>query len=68
MPEALFSIRNIGPALEVAFVKAGIEDAETLRSIGADEGYLKLLNNGMRPHFICYYVIVIGLQDWPLND
>ena len=49
MPEALSSIRNIGPALEGAFIKAGIEDAETLRDIGVDEGYLKLLNNSAAP-------------------
>ncbi|XAT62628.1 competence protein TfoX [Rhodobacteraceae bacterium Araon29] len=68
MAEALSTIRNIGPALESAFQRAGINDAETLRDIGADAGYLKLLNSGVRPHFIGYYVIVMGLQGRPWND
>ena len=68
MPEALSSIRNIGPALEAAFQRAGIHDAETLRELGADAGYLRLLNSGVRPHFIGYYVLVMGLQGRPWND
>ena len=68
MAEALSTIRNIGPALESAFQCAGINDAETLREIGADAGYLRLLNSGVRPHFIGYYVIVMGLQGRPWND
>ena len=68
MPETLSSIRNIGPALEAAFQRAGIHDAETLRELGADAGYLRLLNSGVRPHFIGYYVIVMGLQGRPWND
>ena len=68
MAEALSTIRNIGPALESAFQFAGINDAETLREIGADAGYLRLLNSGVRPHFIGYYVIVMGLQGRPWND
>ncbi|MDG1424545.1 MAG: TfoX/Sxy family DNA transformation protein, partial [Paracoccaceae bacterium] len=54
MAEPLSAIRNIGPALEAAFQRAGIKDAETLRDMGADAGYLKLLNAGVRPHFIGY--------------
>ncbi len=68
MAEPLSAIRNIGPALEAAFQRAGIKDAETLRDMGADAGYLKLLNAGVRPHFIGYYVIVMGLQGRPWND
>ena len=68
MPEALSSIRNIGPALEAAFQRAGIHDAETLRELGADAGYLRLLNSGVRPHFIGYYVIEMALQGRPWND
>ena len=68
MGEPLSTIRNIGPALESAFQRAGINDAETLRNIGADAGYLRLLNSGVRPHFIGYYVIVMGLQGRPWND
>ncbi len=66
MSEALSSIRNIGPAMEAAFKNAGIENADALRDLGADEGYRRLLASGHRPHFIAYYVIVMGLQDWVL--
>ena len=68
MAEPLSAIRNIGPALEAAFQRAGIKDAETLRNLGADAGYLELLKSGVRPHFIGYYVIVMGLQGRPWND
>ncbi|MDP2084314.1 MAG: TfoX/Sxy family protein [Gemmobacter sp.] len=62
------SIRNLGPATEAAFHRAGIPDAETLRALGADAAYLRLLANGERPHFIGYYVLVMGLQGRPWND
>ena len=52
MSEGLSSICNIGPTLEVTFIKAGIEDGETLRDIGVDEGYLKLLNKSVQHHFM----------------
>ena len=62
------SIRNLGPAMEAACAKAGIMDAETLRDLGPDETYRRLLRTGMRPHFIGYYVLVMGLQGRPWND
>lgn len=62
------SIRNLGPATEAAFLRAGIPDAETLRTLGADGAYARLLANGERPHFIGYYVLVMGLQGRPWND
>jgi DNA transformation protein and related proteins len=65
---AISSIRNLGPATEAAFQRAGILDAETLRSLGADAAYAQLLANGERPHFIGYYVLVMGLQGRPWND
>ena len=52
MAEPLSAIRNIGPALEAAFQRAGIKDAETLRDLRADAGYLELLKSGVRPHFL----------------
>ena len=36
--------------------------------MGSDEAYLRLLQNGERPHFIGYYVLVMGLQGRPWND
>ncbi|WP_112309396.1 TfoX/Sxy family DNA transformation protein [Pseudogemmobacter bohemicus] len=62
------SIPNLGPASEAAFARAGINSAEDLRAVGADEGYRLLLLSGSRPHFIGYYVLVMGLQGRPWND
>jgi DNA transformation protein len=62
------SIRNLGPATEAAFLKAGIQSAEELRAIGADAGYARLLEAGERPHFIGYYVLHMALQGRPWSD
>ena len=62
------TIRNLGPAMQDAFIRAGIPDAETLRELGADAAYAKLLANGTRPHFIGYYVLHMALQGRPWND
>ncbi|MGO4908678.1 TfoX/Sxy family protein [Pseudorhodobacter sp. W20_MBD10_FR17] len=62
------SIPNLGPATEAAFAKVGIHSAEQLRRLGADAAYLALLKSGTAPHFIGYYVIVMGLQGRPWND
>ncbi|MEM9308683.1 MAG: TfoX/Sxy family DNA transformation protein [Pseudomonadota bacterium] len=68
MPDPVSSIRNLGPAFEAACVNSGILSAQDVRSLGADNTYARLLRNGMRPHFIGYYVLVMGLQDRPWND
>lgn len=68
MTEPISSIRNLGPAMEQAFARVGINNAEELRDIGTDAAYAKLLANGARPHFIAYYVIEMGLQGRPWND
>ena len=68
MSEPVSSIRNLGPAMDAACAKAGIPDAETVRALGADETYARLLRSGVRPHFIGYYVLVMGLQGRPWND
>ena len=68
MPEPVSSIPNLGPASEEAFARAGITTAEEIRSLGADEAYRRLLDSGSRPHFIGYYVLVMGLQGRPWND
>ena len=39
-----------------------------MRDLGADETYARLLKTGMKPHFIGYYVLVMGLQGRPWND
>lgn len=68
MATPVSSIPNLGPATEAAFLKAGISSAEELRALGADAAYLRLLQSGQPPHFIGYYVIVMGLQGRPWND
>ncbi len=56
------SIRNLGPVSARQFAKAGIASAEEVRSLGADRAYQRLLAAGVRPHFIGYYALVLGLQ------
>ena len=65
---AISTIHNLGPAMEEAFAKVGITSAEELRALGTDAAYERLLRNGVRPHFIGYYVIEMGLQGRPWND
>ena len=68
MNTPISSIRNLGPAYEESCARAGINSAEHLRELGADETYSRLLKAGSRPHFIGYYVLVMGLQGRPWND
>ena len=67
-PRGVSSIRNLGPATEAAFARAGIHSAETLHDLGPDEAYRRLLDSGERPHFIGYYALVMGLQGRPWTD
>lgn len=68
MTTPVSSIRNLGPSFEAACRRAGIGSAEELRALGADAAYARLLETGSRPHFIGYYVLVMGLQGRPWND
>lgn len=68
MTSPVSSIPNLGPASEAAFARAGIHSAEEIRAMGADAAYLRLLAAGTAPHFIGYYVLVMGLQGRPWND
>lgn len=68
MSKPVSTIRNLGPASEASFARAGIGSAEELREIGADTAYARLLKAGSRPHFIGYYALVMGLQGRPWND
>lgn len=65
---AITTIRNLGPAMEAALVRAGIKTAEDLRNLGPDAAYARLIASGHRPHFIGYYAMVMGLQGRPWND
>lgn len=68
MPNPISSIRNLGPASEAAFARAGIHTAEEVHALGPDAAYLRLLESGSAPHFIGYYVLVMGLQGRSWND
>ncbi|MBJ6373368.1 TfoX/Sxy family DNA transformation protein [Sedimentitalea arenosa] len=68
MSEPVSSIRNLGPAFQAACTRAGIHSADELRALGPDAAYARLLASGTRPHFIGYYVLVMGLQGRPWND
>lgn len=68
MPSPVSTIPNLGPASEAAFARAGIHSAEEVRELGPDEAYRRLLATGVQPHFIGYYVLVMGLQGRPWND
>jgi len=54
--------------MQEACARAGIHSAEEVRALGADETYARLISSGTRPHFIGYYVLVMGLQGRPWND
>ena len=54
--------------MDEACARAGIASAEELRALGADAAYARLLQHGTKPHFIGYYVLVMGLQGRPWND
>lgn len=68
MPTAISTIRNLGPATEAQFAKAGITSAKALRDLGADEAYRRCLLSGTAPHFVGYYVLHMALQGRPWND
>ena len=62
------SIRNLGPASDAGFARAGIDSAQSLRALGADAAYTRLMAAGTKPHFIGYYALAMGLQGRPWND
>ncbi|MFC7705161.1 TfoX/Sxy family protein [Plastorhodobacter daqingensis] len=62
------ALRNLGPATEAAFARAGIHSVGVLRALGTDAAYLRLLDAGERPHFISFYVLEMALQGRPWND
>ena len=68
MSNKVSSIRNLGPAADRAYGRAGINSADQLRALGADESYRRMLAAGGQAHFIGYYAMVMGLQGRPWND
>lgn len=65
---AVSTIRNLGPALEAAYARAGILSAEEIHALGADDAYAALLRSGHRAHFMGYIALTMGLQGRPWND
>lgn len=68
MSDPVSTIRNLGPASDAAYARAGITSASMLREMGPDAAYEALLRSGERPHFIAYYAMVMGLHGRPWND
>lgn len=68
MSERPSSIRNLGPASDEFYARAGITTADELRELGPDEAYFRALKAGGEAHFIGYYVLVMALQGRPWND
>jgi hypothetical protein len=68
MTTPITTIRNLGAAMQSAFAAAGVPDAETLRDLGPDAAYGRLLDRGSRPHFIAYLAVAMGLQGRHWND
>ncbi len=65
---AIRTLRNLGPASEEAFHRAGIRTAEEILEMGADAAYARLLEAGERPHFIGFYVLHMAVQGRPWNS
>lgn len=65
MAEPVSAIRNLGPASEALYRRAGMASAEAVRALGADAAYARLLAAGSRPHLIAYCALVLGLQGRP---
>lgn len=65
---AISTIKNLGPTMEAELNAAGIMTAQTLRDMGADAAYKRMLEQGTHPHFIGYYVLHMALQGRPWND
>ncbi|MWB77263.1 competence protein TfoX [Pseudooceanicola sp. 216_PA32_1] len=68
MSDLVSTIRNLGPAADIAYGRAGITSARQLREMGADAAYAAFLASGGTAHFIGYYALVMGLQGRPWND
>lgn len=68
MHDPVSSIRNLGPASDNGYRRAGISTASQMRKLGADAAYLKYLQSGGFAHFIGYYALVMGSQGRPWND
>jgi DNA transformation protein and related proteins len=62
MNRPVSALPNLGPRSEAAFAHAGIGSAEELQALGADEAYRRLLESGVRPHFMGYCAVALGVE------
>jgi hypothetical protein len=68
MSRPVSSLPNLGPKSDAAFARAGLHSAEEVAALGADAAYLRLLADGVRPHFIGFCALALGLQGRPWTD
>lgn len=68
MNTELTTLKGIGEAVAAQLKSAGITTVEELRTLGAHAAYGKMMENGLRPHFIGYYALEMALQGRAWND
>lgn len=68
MESDLKTIKGIGDAVAGQLIAAGITSTKQLREMGAHAAYGRMMENGIRPHFIGYYALEMALQGRPWND
>lgn len=56
------AIKNMGPAGDEGYARAGITKARQIIDMGPDEAYYLYLRHGGFAHFIGYYALVMGLM------
>jgi len=61
MPNPASSITRMRATADADYARAGITSTEQVRKLGADAAYLRLLQNGVRAHFINYSMLALGL-------
>jgi hypothetical protein len=62
------ALRNLGPATDAAFRRAGIATAEELLALGPEEAYARLLATGVRAHFAMFWALTFAIQDRHWTD
>ncbi len=68
MPTPISAIPNLGPATEAAFAGGHPPRPRSCATLARMTPISRCCATGTRPHFIGYYVLVMGLQGRPWND
>ena len=68
MESDLKTIKGIGDAVAAQLIAVGITTSAQLHALGAHEAYARMMQNGIRPHFIGYYALEMALQGRSWND